>query len=184
MKTTMLITAVTISTLLSGCASWKKTLSSEGCSNVAVKNVIEDFIHTSRLSRVEDIFNITIQDINHGVIIISIGGAVNKIYPQTNNKIGTYDEYFPTQFLIKDGKLFYWNDPNTAISESVLTILQEYEHINFDWEKEYGFPPIAIDDAKEGMVYYICKNNLINYKKTGANTIYKRYKTPEIKCDL
>jgi len=39
---------------------------------------------------------------NDDIFIISFGEAVNKIFPREKNKIGTYDDVFPTMYTIRD----------------------------------------------------------------------------------
>jgi len=185
MKTIIFLFLLTILLSFGNCATskWKDTLISKGNINDAISNVITDFLHTSNLSKKDTIFSITVTDTNPEIIVIGIGGAINKVYPRAENKVGTYDEIFPTQYVIRDNKLFYWNDTTQIITQDIISILEKYNHIDFHWSKEYIIPPLLIDDGKEGVVYYFCKNDLSNYKKRSGNTLTKWNKPPKLKCN-
>nr|WP_321437746.1 hypothetical protein [uncultured Bacteroides sp.] len=110
-------------------------------------------------------------------------GRVDKIFIKPENKIGTNnDKTFPTNYFIRNGKLFLWYDPNKSISTELMSILIQYNHIDSLWRKEGNIPPYTIDDGKKGVLYYFCKKNLKNYKKTGSNTINRHYSTPKLNC--
>lgn len=185
MKKNNILSLFAIVILFANCATakWKETLVSTGDINSVVNNIITDFTFTSNLYKKDSIFSIAITDNNDGILIIGISGAVNKVYPNVDFKVGSYDEIIPNQYAIKDGNLFYWNDSKEVIGKEIIDILKKYDHIDFDWSKEYVIPPLTIDDGKEGVVYYICKNDYRNYKKTGANTIKKHYAPPKLKCN-
>lgn len=184
---------------MSGCAVWKKTLSASGDVDVAINNSITDFFNTSKLFKADSVFAIDIIE-NEDIYVIGIGGAVNKIYPYIRDTIGAKNDLFPTKYLIRKGKLFYWNDPGEKITQEVIDVLSKYDAIDLDWrdreyniplnitDGEYGenvyIPPMVIDDAQKGIVYYICKSDFTIYKKTGFNTIYRHYKQPKLKCNF
>ena len=184
---------------LESCASWKGTLTSSGNSNDAVNNAITDFLHTTKLSKTDTIFSVSFSEYeniiydhesnkvifipkNEDIIIISISGAGEKIYPSEKNKIGTYDEIFPTQYTIRDEKLFYWSDTTQVITQEIISVLERYNNIDFEWKKEYDLPPLGINDGGEAIVYYFCKHDLTNYKKMRADNMRRQYRTPKLKC--
>lgn len=183
--------------IVSSCAVWKKTLSASGDIDVAINNSITDFINTSKLFKVDSVFAIVITDMEDRYIV-GIGGAVNKIYPYIRDTIGAKNNLFPTKYFIREGKLFYWNDPKQEITQEVIDVLSKYNAIDLAWrdreyniplnitDGEYGeniyIPPMVIDDAQKGIVYYICKSDFTIYKKTGFNTILRHYKQPKFRC--
>lgn len=197
MKTRHYVFSMITVFIMSGCAVWKKTLSASGDIDVAINNSITDFINTSKLFKADSVFAIDIIE-NEDIYVIGIGGEVNKIYPYIRDTIGAKNDLFPTKYLIRKGKLFYWNDPEQKITQEIIDVLSKYNAIDLDWrdreyniplnitDGEYGenvyIPPMVIDDAQKGIVYYICKNNFTIYKKTGFNTIYHHYKQPKLKC--
>jgi len=185
MKTIKLLLLLAILLLLGNCAAskWKETLVSEGKITDAVSNAIIDFLNTSKLSKKDSIFEVLVTDTKDGIVKIGICGAVNKIYPRSENKIGTYDEIFPSQYIVRNGKLFYWSDTTQVITQEIISVLGKYNHIDFHWNEEYIIPPLLIDDGKEGIVYYFCKNDYKNYKKTGSNTIRQHFTSPKLNCN-
>ena len=185
MKILKLFILLAVFLLFGNCAvsKWKETLISKGNVNDLVNNVITDFFNTSNLSKRDSIFGVLITDNNDGIIKVGICGAVNKIYPRKENKVGTYDAIFPTRYLIRDEKLFYWSDTTQIITQEIISVLEKYNQIDTLWWSSGGLPDYVIDDGKEGVVYYICKNNLKNYKKIGSNTIRKQYNPPKLKCE-
>lgn len=182
---------------VSSCATWRNTLSSGGGIDDAISNSISDFINTSKLFETDSIFALSITE-DEDCYIISIGGAVNKIYPNIRDTVGAKNDLFPTNYLIRDGRLFYWNNPEQKITQEMIDVLSQYNAIDLNWrdreynvplniaDGEYGeniyIPPMVIDDGKKGLIYYICKNDVTNYKKIGFDTIWRRYKQPKLKC--
>lgn len=183
--------------IIHSCSTWKKSLSTNGDIDVAINNSITDFINTSKLFNTDSVFVINIID-QEDFYIIGIGGAVNKVYPYIRDTIGAKNDLFPTKYMVIEEKLFYWNDPDQGITQEIIDILSQYDAIDLAWrdreyniplnisDGEYGenvyIPPMVIDDAQKGIVYYICKNDFTNYKKTGFNTILRHYKQPKLKC--
>ena len=163
-------------------SKWKKELVSEGNTVNAINNAITDFFNTSKLSKKDTVFSLKVTDAGNGILVIGIIGAVNKIYPTDKNKVGAFDEFFPTRYIIRDEKLFYWNDTTQVITQEMISTLERFDQIDFNWSKEYILPPLIIDDGKEGMVYYFCENDLRNYKKNGSGTIRQHYDPPKLNC--
>ncbi|MDU1891754.1 MAG: hypothetical protein E6767_13795 [Dysgonomonas sp.] len=183
MKKFILLLIIPVLMLSCATSKWKETLVSDGDINSVVNNIITDFTHTSGLFKKDSVFSIIITDTNDGKLIIGIGGAVNKIYPKADFKIGDYDDNIPNQYIIIEDKLFYWDDSKKTINQEIIDILKKYDHIDFKWHEEYALIPLVIDDGAEGVVYYVCKNNYKNYKKTGANNIKKHYSPPVLNCN-
>lgn len=113
---------------MSNCAVWEKTLSASGDIDVAINNNITDFINTSKLFRVDSVFAIAITDMEDRYII-GIGRAVNKIYPYIRDTIGAKNDPFPTKYFIREGKLFYCNDPKQEITQEVIDVLSKYKSL-------------------------------------------------------
>lgn len=106
-----------------GCSSWKGKLISKGDLNQTIENSITDFLLSSSQSKKDSLFSIYIEDgsdyndyeINDGVFVFSISASTNKLLPTIENKVGTNHPYFPTRYIEKNNKLFYWYDPNSLI---------------------------------------------------------------------
>jgi len=183
-KNIIIFTSILLLILFTNCSTWKQSMISVGDTNDAINNAITDFIHTSRLYKQDTVFDLKITNVND-MLVIGIMGKTNKLFVKSNNKIGTNsDPTFPTNFVIKNGRLFLWYDHNKTISQELKNVLIQYNHLDSVWMKEYDIPPYVVDDGKKGVIYYFCKKNLSIYKKTGSNTIRKHYKIPKLDCDL
>lgn len=171
--------------LLGSCAvnKWQNTLIQKGDMNDAINNAITDFVHTSKWSKKDSIFTVTITDINEENINITIAVADDDVYPNSKNKVGTYDHIFPTRYTVKEGKLFYWNDATLFITQDIISILEKYNHIDCRWSELPNIIGGVHNDGVEGVIYYFCKNDLTNYKKSDVSNIRKHYKIPLLKCN-
>ena len=88
--------------LLGSCAvnKWQNTLIQKGDMNDAINNAITDFVHTSKWSKKDSIFTVTITDINEENINITIAVADDDVYPNSKNKV-----FFSTIKLKIDKKI-------------------------------------------------------------------------------
>lgn len=170
--------------LLGGCSitKWQDSLIKKGNVNDAVNNAITDFIQSSKLIKNDSVFSVSIVDENDERIHIVIGVADIDIYPTSKNKVGTYDHFFPTRYVEKKGKLFYWNDTTQFITQEIISVLEKYNHIDYYFSEYPEILVSAHNDGFKGVNYYFCKTDLINYKKSGVSNLSKQYKTPILKC--
>ena len=144
---------------VSGCAVWKKSLSANGDIYVAINNCIIDFINTSNLFKADSIFAIDIIE-NEDIYVIGIGGAVNKIYPHIRDTIGAKNDLFPNKYIIREGKLFYWNDSKQEITQEIIDVLSRYDEIDL----ELGVVKLR---KKGGAGTHNGMKSVIEYLKTG-----------------
>ena len=172
---------LTIFVCFENCATWKGVFTSSGNINDAVNNAVTDFLHTSKLSKRDTIFDVYIHE-KEDIFIVSVGGADNKIFPSERYRDGIYDEVFPTRYIIRNEKLFYWTDTTQTVTQDIISVLEKYNHIDTLWWATGGLPPAVINDGYEAIVYFFCKNDLRNYKKKRADNIRRHYRTPQLKC--
>lgn len=178
---------------ITGCATWKKTLASSGGTNAAIHNAIEDFARTSKLFKDDDVFHVNIYDNdplstyrfdNENLILVSIlGDRDKKIDVKAEHRIGSYSNFFPTDYIIKNGKFFYWNNPEKPITQEFIDIFSRY--ILIDSINMYGLVEIrgySIDDSQKGVDYYFCKDDFTNYKKNTGRIAAGSYEPPKLKC--
>lgn len=170
--------------ILGSCSSVKKNMTIKGNLNDAIENAILDLLHSNTFKK-EQVFVIYTESINSDVYGISFMEADNKLLPNSNNKIGTNHPYFPTRYIVKNNKLFYWYDSNNFITKDLIDTLAKYNQIDsLNVEKFVGIPKTSalINDSKKGIDYYFCKNNLVKYKKIITNKAIGYYKPPTLKC--
>ena len=186
MKTTYYYIISIFGVLLAfSCSSWKNTLIENGNHNDAIHNAIKDFINTSKLYKTDSIFYVRFVEFNDKILGVSIvGDSENKLYPTNENKIGTNLPYFPTNYFIVNGKLFYWYDSTKTIDSNLITIFAKYNLIDsMNVDSIVGIPPITIDDSKKGVDYYFCRNNLKKYKKVTTRIAMGWYEYPKLRCN-
>jgi hypothetical protein len=162
--------------LLQGCATWKTSLSPQGDYDSAIKNAISDFSNTTSLFREDRTFSVGIKNLNNGIIGISILGNVNKFIITEDGK----SSRLPTKYLEYKGKLFYWYDESYPLNKDIIDKLDKCNLI--DSVKSIAFAKLINDDAKKGMDYYFCKNNLLKYKKIKTNQAIGYYEPPKLDC--
>lgn len=142
------------------CLAQKNGFSSTGDYKTAINNAIIDFMKMSSLQKKDNVFNISFKELNSGIIAVGIIGSHNKFYIDGNKPLTR----MPTNYIEVNNKLFYWYDANEK-DNNIIDKLKEYNLIEYDSEIfEY-----VVDDKKEGVNYYFCKNNLKNYKKQKTN---------------
>lgn len=170
-----------------GCSPWKDKMIYKGDQNDAVQNAIVDFLHTenARLKK-DSVFWIQVMNLNDQIVCVDFSGATDyKESPHPKNKIGTSIPGFPTNFIEKEGKLFYWYDPGHTITSDLIAVLSKYKHIDSIYVK--GLPGISqyMPPNKEGVKsvqYFFCRCNLLKYKKVITERVIGYYK-PHMNCD-
>lgn len=177
---------IIIALFIMSCSSWKNRLQEEvGDKNTGIHNVIADFSHKSSLYRKNKVFSISIQEINEEKIVIGILPTEDKFLPMPEDTIGNKRNYIPTNFFVKEGKLFYWNDSNKSLSEEIVNLLHQFnliDSININGFIEIPEGAMIIDERQKGVDYYLCRNNLKNYKKVTTRIGYGYYPAPQLNC--
>lgn len=175
--------------VLCGCVTskWKTTLVSSGSLDDAINNAVTDFIHTSRLSKQDSMFSVDMYDMGSKMFRVGIIQAShNKIYTTVESEFEwVKDNTIPNSYTIRDGKLFYWQNPNKQLGQEIIEILKRYNQIDFSWRKKYDTPPSMIYERIEFVNYYFDKDDYRVYRKqkNGQNSyrITKRLERKIIK---
>jgi hypothetical protein len=159
-------------------------MATKGNQNDAVHNAIIDFLNSGGTSLKRDnVFSVGIEDIGDTIIGVSIFGDVNKLVPTSKNKIGTSQPGFPTRYFEREGKLFYWYDPDHPITTDLIAILSMYKHIDsLNVNGFVGIPSQTIDESKKATDYFFCKCDLQKYKRIRTSIAMGYYKPPELEC--
>ncbi len=166
--------------------------------DTAIEIAIEDYLKC-RLSKhfcafivwVDEISEYAPYKINDELIVIDISPAFHRthITPLVDT-IGSVR--LPTRHIIKNGKLFYWYDPNYGLTEKMVNVLFQF---NVADSIDLLAPSITLDDYTDNYIhhqvdektkistYYFCKNNLNKYKRVITNIATGWYKPPKIKCN-
>ena len=204
MKKHIVITVLILTVFLISCASFKKEFIKKGNLDDAVQNAILDFSNTTSLFKNDSVFSVWPQDTLYRMVlnkdkednykfiegehykeIIAVGITANydKILITDNTSIGVIGK-LPSQYLEKDGKLFYWWDNNKPLTQEILDVLSKYGLLQDDEGGWVKFPDATINDLQKGAHYYFCRNDLTNYKKVITNKGIGYYDMPKINCNL
>lgn len=174
-----IIAIILFTTSFCSCATWKASLISQGDSDIAIKNAILDLINTKdKILKEDSVFTVNVSNITEDILGINFYGSDNKFLVIEGKE--TDMSIFPTNYYESHDKLFIWKDPKVEFNDDILQKLNEYNMI--DSLISIAFAEFTIDDAKEGVDFYFCKNNLLNYKKVRTNKIMGRYELPDLKC--
>lgn len=176
MKKTVLLFIVLFALSMSACTSWKKTLYSEGYLEEAIQNSIKDFTGC-RLFKTDSSFHVSFEDMDGKFYLVRIKGSYGRTLTAYLDGRLTFS---PTECMVADGKLFYWNNPRVERSEECVELLNHYGLIDSTYLKG-GYSVIRWDETVENAKYYICPNNLRCYKRIISSI--GRPEPPKLKCN-
>lgn len=169
--------------LIIGCSAWKEKLNTTGSQDDAVLNVVTDFLNSSGLSKKDSVFSVQVRNISDDILGVSIIGSYKKWVPNPDTKVGSKMPYFPSRYVEKEGKLFYWSDSTHVLTDDLVKTFSKYNLIDSLNIGVTGMPDGIIDDSKKGVDYYICKGNFTKYKKVTTNKGIGYYDAPKLNCD-
>ncbi len=161
----------------------------------AIEIAIEDYLKC-RLSKPYNAFLVWIDGISEyapykiddDLIFIDISPAFYKVYITPVDTLGS--TRVPTRHTIKNGKLFYWHDPDYGLTEEMVDIFHQFnvadsirleEIFTRQDERTDSYYQVK-NHSKRGAHYYFCKNNPSNYKRVITNIATGWYKPPTIRC--
>ncbi|MBA3985242.1 MAG: hypothetical protein H0X63_01370 [Flavobacteriales bacterium] len=170
----------------------------------AIQNAILDFSNTSGLYKKDSVFSVSYHDpfykmtlekndngderwieseLYEGIVAVSISADYNKMLQTDNIKVNNINAKFPTRYIERDGKLFYWRDGDYPLTQEVLNVFKRYNLLlEDDLDGVMEFYDFTTNDAQKGIDYFFCKNNLVKYKKTTTNKGIGYYDAPALKC--
>ncbi len=169
--------------LIIGCSAWKGELNTTGSQDDAVLNAVTDFLNSSGLSKKDSVFSVQVKNISDDILGVSIIGSYKKWVPNSDTKVGSKMPYFPSRYIEKKGKLFYWSDSTNVLTDDLVKTFSKYNLIDSLNIGVTGMPDGIIDDSKKGVDYYMCKSNFTKYKKITTNKGIGYYDLPKLDCD-
>ncbi len=138
-------------------------------------------MHTSKkLLKDDEVFIVNVDTLKNDIINVRILGMNYFPYSIPTNTVllGKHYKMFPTKYVIKNGKLFYWYDPNIVITQEVIDVMLAYDQIYYmRWEMD--IPSVFVNDAQKSAQYFFDKYNLTCYKKIECSWIAD---IPKLKC--
>lgn len=186
--------------LLFGCGTFKEGLVEKGNSEEAISNAILDFSNTSRLYSKNNVFSVTIHNPLHRMVLDSTEEGNGWIKGESYNGIVVIS-FFPTKrkivsenitlnevktgfdFYEKNGKLFYWDNPNKTLTEESISFLKKYDLvIRNDEEIMVEFFKSGSTNNTKSVDYYFCENNISVYRKITSEIATGHYDPPLPNC--
>lgn len=185
------------------CSIYKNQLfKGEGGIEQARMNVIIDFISTYKTprnylkEREGKPFDVFVLDrrkqSNEDLYVFTVLPEYQEITLNPEDDLGKVPKsYFPNKFVVEEDKLFLWHDSVTPLQKELLNVMDEFGALDsIDVKRELGLLPddyedtrtVIIDDGLKGVTYFICKDNIENYKKVVTNKAFGYYDPPKLKC--
>lgn len=182
-----------------GCGSQKTILHKTGGIDEAIQNSIYEF-STTKLFKKGKVFLVSFEENFEEYELTKLDNGTYQWRPAKKHpelfavsiceynpkftfdpgEIGEVNTKLPSVVLKKNDKLFYWWDNKTPLTKSTVDILFEFGLLNDDPNRlgEFG-----TDDSQKAIDYFICKGNLLNYKKKLTKVAPGYYKPPKINCN-
>ena len=185
------------------CATYKKQFYvGVGDIEQARMNVIVDFINTyktpkrylqRRQGKPFNVFHfVREKTLDDNTYLLSILPNNESIAMRIEDKVGEIPrDYFPNNYIVKKDKLFLWNDGVTPLQNGVLEVLNKFGVLDStDIKMDLALLPddfedtrmITIDDRLESFNYFICRNDISEFKKLVTYKSFGYYKLPKLNC--
>jgi hypothetical protein len=193
-----------LSAALNSCTSYKSQLfEGEGTVEQARMNAIIDFVNTyktpwsylkERDGKSFDIFWVYENEKIKNLYVFNVSPEIDEnITLSIEDSLGEIpNSYFPNKFEVKEDKLFLWKDNVTPLRKEILVAVDGFGVLDsVDIKRELGLLPddyvdkkvLTLDHSLKNTHYYICKNNIAEYKKVTTNKAFGYYDPPKLKCD-
>ena len=151
----------------------------EGNINEAIINSINDFTHNHKsLIKRGNIYYIGYKSYNDYYRITISKTESKHLY---NPNIKPNENKFPSNFYEENNILFIWFDKGKEIDKKTIQTYLKYGLLVDNQNGTILFLDEVIDDSLEGVTYYICKNNLSNFKKIKSNQVKNSH--PRLNCN-
>jgi hypothetical protein len=150
----------------------------------AINFAISDFSKIKKLYKHDSTFWISLYRVpkNDNIVVVEIvGNSIGKLLLTRDVKVGTKGR-FPSRYLVKNGKLFFWEDKDVPLTSEALAVFKQYDLLQHDDNGRRKTASFTIDESKKGAHYYFCKNNFSVYKRVITNIGVGYYTAPLIKC--
>lgn len=172
---------------LGSCAISRNTPIIKGEESEAIEIAINDFLKKCNLRKDDKVFSVTVYNENPDYLgIIIFGVSWEKLFATPKIKIGEKTT-FPSRYIEKKGKLFYWDDSTKVLTKEMIDALARYKHIDSTYHKtgfyEGEMEAYSCDETKKGIDYYFCRNNFAIFKKKITRIAMGWYLAPTLNCN-
>lgn len=151
----------------------------KGNLNEAILNSIQDFTktHESVIKKYDKFYiGYEIHDDYYQIMIL---GSERKYLFNPNKNPD--ENKFPSGFLEENNKLFIWYDEDKKIDENTIQTYLRFDLLVDNQNETIFFLDDIMDDGIKATVYYICINDLTNFKKSITN--YVKPSHPRLNCN-
>ncbi len=149
--------------------------------NSFIEYAITDFVKTDTLFCNDSVFSVSLDNVNNKLLVVSILVRRHKFYPGPYNKIGTSYGNLPTDYLVKEDKLFHWYDSTKCLTKDLVKVLNKYNRID-SLNVNSLVSLIMVTGGEKSTDYYFCKCNKYKFKKNISSVAVGWYKPPRLRC--
>jgi len=158
--------------ILISCKSWKNTLIKNGNKEDAMLVVMKDYLSKVKSNKKTfQVFNMNTYKSFHKSIYTFDVMPID--YFTLQDTAGQYSKTFPTMYKIIDDKMFVWRDSTIPVSQKLIdTFFKRKVTDSIGYKMLSGkssfdsLPENDIENEKFERFYYICKENLTQFKRT------------------
>jgi hypothetical protein len=100
----------------------------------AINFAISDFSKIKKLYKHDSTFWISLYRVpkNDNIVVVEIvGNSIGKLLLTRDVKVGTKGR-FPSRYLVKNGKLFFWEDKDVPLTSEALAVFKQYDLLQDD----------------------------------------------------
>ncbi|MBW3520470.1 hypothetical protein [Flavobacterium sp. NKUCC04_CG] len=187
--------------ILYSCTTYQKSLdlsidSLENVREVVINDMAINYKtskkHLKKYGKPFDVFIFYSDSIIGDNYVFHIIPNYNDVSIRIEDSIGEVpDSGFPNRFCEINNKLFLWKDKVTPMNQTILNKLNRYGILDSTAvKKELDLLPLdfednrvfRIDHSVNGYFYFVCKNNILNYKKIPSYKLKKYLDRLSIQC--
>lgn len=177
--------AVFISISMTCCKSSRMvTNSKNGEVENAIETAIMNFSKIKKLHKNDSVFSVSLYNMpeNVDLVVVEIVRNNTKLLLAKDIIVGNKGSKFPTKYLEKEGKLFFWWNDSTLLTSEALSVFERYGLLQDDDNGRRRTPSFITDETKKGAHYFFCKKDFSIYKRVITNIGFRYYKPPLLKC--
>jgi hypothetical protein len=182
MKKYSLISLIFTIVLIESCSAQNIKIINPVSYNDAIITAIDNFLQAKKYTKSDTVFIVSIRNVDDNLLGIGISAQRNRIAVFTENEIDYSYRNFPTNYLERDKKLFYWKDSTRSMSTELINKLRSMNLVDTAIANKY-FPERIVDESQKAMHFYFCKSNLKKFKKVYTRTAMGWYEPPKNVCD-
>lgn len=165
--------------LSASCSSVKSFTTSLIDNDVAINNAVVRFTNNCPIAKKDSVFIVSSKLFKNDILGVTIFRYSLPIYATKEDTIGGYDSYFPTRFIVNQGRLFYWRDSTVKITKEMIDALESFNMLYYLKEGEF---PDSYCSSEKVYDYYCCLRNPKIYRSRISILGVGGYMPPKMRC--